>query len=112
VPGELRVERLVRPRAERRRRLHPHQEVRDAAPPVADERRLVDDVDARAQRSERLLAGALPVAVLELDLGDGQPSLTELLEVSALVLEALPKDELGLIARRRRRGQLVARNLE
>ena len=72
VPGELRVERLVAPRAERRRRLDAHQEVGVTAPAVAREDALVDDVDAGAHRGDRLARGALPVASSSSIVGDGR----------------------------------------
>ena len=68
VAGELGVERLVAPRAERGGRLDAHQEVGLPAPAVAREDALVDDVDAVLHRLDGLARGALPVAVgLELD---------------------------------------------
>ena len=71
VAGELGVERLVAPRAERGGRLDAHQEVGLPAPAVAREDALVDDVDAFFHGLDGLAGGALPVAVgLELDRRD------------------------------------------
>ena len=111
VPRELRVESLVGPRADLRRRLHPDQEVRDTAPAVPDECRLVDDVDAGAHCGERLLAAARPVA-LELDRGDGEPLRAQAFEVGVLVLEPLAEDERGLVAGRRRLGKAPLGDLQ
>src|SRR5207248_2151034 len=44
---QLRVERLVAPRAKRRRRLCPEEEVGDSAPPALAEDTLINHVDAR-----------------------------------------------------------------
>ena len=95
VPRELRVERLVAPRAERRRRLDAQQEVGDPAPAAVDEDALVDDVGAAAERLLGRGDALVPVAVGDLD--RNVPAFgAELLEVGALVLLALALDQLGL----------------
>jgi hypothetical protein len=111
VPSELRVERLVRPCAEGRRRLDSDEEVGEPAPPVARQRGLVDDVGARPHRRERLIAGLRPVAV-ELDRRHAKPVRAEPLEVRLLVLQPLAEHELCLLAGRRRLGQVSQRDLE
>ena len=113
VAGELGVERLVAPRAERGGRLDAHQEVGLPAPAVAREDALVDDVDAVPHRLDGLARGALPVAVgLELDRPDRLSRLDERAEVGVLVLEPLAEDELGLLVLDVRLGELLLRDLE
>ena len=113
VAGELGVERLVAPCAERGGRLDAHQEVGLPAPPVAREDTLVDDVDALFHGRDGLAGGALPVAVgLELDRPDGLPLIDKRAQVRVLVLEPLAEDELGLLVLDLGHGELVLRDLE
>ena len=88
--GELRVERLVGAV-----RLA-EEEVGDAAPPVAHEDALVDDVDPAPHRLDRALLCRLEVELVELDLGDRLALGAERLEVGALVLEPLAEDQITL----------------
>ena len=88
--GELRVERLVGAV-----RLA-EEEVCDAAPPVAHEDALVDDVDPAPHRLDRALLRRLEVELVELDLGDRLALGAERLEVGALVLEPLAEDQITL----------------
>ena len=89
---ELRVERLVGAV----RLLH--QEVGDAAPAVAREDGLVDDVRlAGADRVGGGACGSVVVAVGVGELEDGEPLRAEALEVGPLVLEPLAKDQLRLL---------------
>ena len=89
------------------------EEVRDAAPALADERGLVDDVDAGAHRLYGLAGGALPVEVgLERDLDDVVALVLEALQVRLLVLAPLAEDQLGLVVLERRRDELAAGDLE
>ena len=112
VPRELRVERLVAPRAEVGGRVDAEEEVGDAAPAVADERRLVDDLDAGAHRLLGLARAALPVDGLAGEIDDLPALVPQPLEVGLLVLVALAEDQLGLVVLERRRDELAARDLE
>jgi hypothetical protein len=109
--GELRVERLVAPPAELRRRLRPHEEVRDPAPAPVREHALVDDVHPGPHRRERRRPGPVPVA-RERDLGHRAPVGAELREVRPLVLEPLAEDELRLLVRRVGDVELAARGAQ
>ena len=75
-----------------------HQEVGDAAPAVAREDGLVDHVRlAGADRVGGGACGSVVVAVGVGELEDGEPLRAEALEVGALVLEPLAKDQLRLL---------------
>src|SRR3954464_13331866 len=91
---ELRVRDFVGPGTEVTGRLHPEQEVRMAAPPTVEERRLVDDVGAVAHRGfgfggrrAELVAGGRSGTVAA-DLHDLATADPQLLEVALLVREA------------------------
>ena len=111
VPRELRVQRLVAPRAERRRRLDAHQEVSHPTPPLPDECSLEDDIHTGAHRLHCLAGGALPVEVgLERHLRDRLTLVLQPLQISGLVLTPLPKHELHLLVLHHRPHQVATRN--
>ena len=96
-------------------------EVREPAPGAVGERGLVDDVGSVVDGSLGLAGGALPVAVVEGDLGDVAPLGLEPGQVGGLVLVPLAPDEVsvrvvppGLVElaasdRELERGQMLAR---
>ena len=71
-------------------------EVGEPAPGAVGERGLVDDVGAVVDGSLGLAGGALPVAVVEVDLGDRAPVRLEPGEVGGLVLVPLAPDEVSV----------------
>jgi hypothetical protein len=90
MPGKLRVDDLVAAVG------LPLDEVGEAVPVPVDEAGLEDDVGTVADRVLGLARGALPVAVVEVDLDDLAACGAQALQVARLVLESLAMDELGL----------------
>jgi hypothetical protein len=95
---QLGVPRLVAPRPERRRPIHPDQEVGAAAPAVPHQHRLVDHVGAVAHGRLRRRGGLGPVEVAAgvRDRRDAQPLLPERRELPLLVQLALGGEQVGL----------------
>ena len=100
--GQLGVGDVVGPVAEVAGPVGAQQEVGLAAPPAVEERRLVDHVDARAHRRERLGLGLPPALEVEAgrDLGHAQAGGAQALQVGALVLGPLAEDQLQRVVRR------------
>ena len=110
---QLGVQRLVAPRPQRGRLLDPLEEVR-APPPVAQhERRLVDDLRARAHGLERGPRRALEVPAIRADHVDDLLALrAQRGQVCSLVLLALAPQEIDVILRHVRPRAGAARDLE
>ena len=109
-PRELRVEHLVGVVAERGRPLDPLEEVRDPAPAVEHERRLVDVGGPGAHRLGGARRGLLEVALLaEPDLDDLVPGVAQRLQEGGLVLVALAREQLAVGGREVRLLDLLER---
>jgi hypothetical protein len=112
-PGQLGIERLVAPRAEARGSRNLQQEVGPAAPPARHERGLRDHVGARPHGVRGPARRGVEVPrPAELHLDDREPLLSQALEMRALVLFALPPEEIALLVRQVRAGPLLERHLE
>ncbi len=111
--GQLGIERLVAPRAEARGSRNLQQEVGAAAPPARHERGLRDHVGARPHgvRGPARRGVEVPRSA-ERHVHDRAPLLPQALEVRALVLLALPPEEVALLVGQVRARPLPERHLE
>ena len=105
MAGQLRVDDLIAPLSEGARLLDAQQKVRQPKPPVLEESGLVDDVVAAPDRLRRGLGrgpqsiqprrgGGVVVACI--DACDAPPSALEPRQISGLVFESTPGDEIDL----------------
>src|SRR5262249_6192975 len=109
---ELRVDRLVTPRAERGRPLDSLQEIGSATPIVVDERRLVDHLGAGAHRLNRRSRPGLEVPrIRRPDVDDVAALASQVRQVGGLVLLAFLGEQLAIHVGDARPGSLPPRNL-